>query len=198
MFVQTVTDFKVHVTNGSSTLDRKLDKIETMMHSRLDSEVGELKCEIQRLNNKISHLEELIENRVVSSVSTVDYPRVNSDQNPFAHQTLGRNVMAPSKKGNSLQFRWKHYEHLCKEVQSKLGKPYRDEYLMTFKKNAGKYAAGLVENLRIHHNLDSSTTWADLTEKIRREAEALFEQLVGDEFPLCACVENALKTGVRS
>ncbi|KAG2213298.1 hypothetical protein INT45_012601 [Circinella minor] len=138
-FIQTIADFKVHVNNAINILDQKLDKIEYTIHSRLELEVGALKSEINDL--KTSLLEQLDEGRVVPSPLAVEYPRVNSDHNPFANQKLAHNVMAPYQ-------------------------------------------------IRAQHNIDSTTTWAVLSEKTRREAESLFEKLVDDEFPLRACVEN--------
>ncbi|KAG2214181.1 hypothetical protein INT45_009565 [Circinella minor] len=136
-------------------------------------------------------MEQLMEQRVSLDLTTSDYSQAFEDQNPFRNEKIPRNIMPPAcKKGMTLQFRWEHFEYLCKTVLQRLKKPYKPEYLMTFKKNSPKYAAGLRDNIRSIHGLDSSATWSDLTDKIRREAEVLFEKLVDDEFPLRACVEN--------
>ena len=61
---------------------------------------------------------------------------------------------------------------------------------LNLKKNSTTYATILVDDIRATHQSDSTATWSDLPDKIRREAEVIFEDVVGDEFPLKACVER--------
>ncbi|KAI7846830.1 hypothetical protein BDC45DRAFT_55134 [Circinella umbellata] len=190
-FINTVSEFKDHVTKEINALDRKLQNAQDAINSRVESEVYGLKCEIDTLKQKLTNMEQLMEQRASLDLTTSDYPQAFEDQNPFSNETIPRNIMPPAcKKEMSLQFRWEHFEYLCKTVLQRLKKPYKPEYLMAFKKNSPKYAAGLRDNIRSIHGLDSSATWSDLTDKIRREAEVLFEKLVDDEFLLRACVEN--------
>ncbi|KAI8137159.1 hypothetical protein BJV82DRAFT_364527 [Fennellomyces sp. T-0311] len=104
---------------------------------------------------------------------------------------LTRDVMPPPHlQGSSLQFRWDHYEYLCREVLKKLDIPYHERYYATFKRNALMYAQGLVLDMRVQHKLSQSCTWEHLSKQSKLEAEGMYEKLVGKEYPLVACVES--------
>ena len=134
-FIQTVIEFKAHVTNSINQIDQRLQHLENAINAKVESEVESLRPEIADLKSKVASLEMSLEHRVTLDLTASNYPRALGDQNPFANQKISCNIMPPPyKEKESLQFCWRHFEYLCKGVLQKLGKLYKDEYLFKFKK----------------------------------------------------------------
>ncbi|KAI8146675.1 hypothetical protein BJV82DRAFT_268872 [Fennellomyces sp. T-0311] len=190
-FIQTTSDFRVLVNDGFKQLDRTLNRLEEDVATRLSKIEGD----IQSLNDKLSTVDKQFQERLTTgnydSTPLPEFPRMVLKDNPFADENIPRNVMPPPlPKGQSLQFRWEHFDYLCKEVLEALKKPYQDRYFATFKRNGIMYAQGCVLNMKAHHHLDPAVTWDNLTKALKHEAKDLCEKVVGQEFPLVACVEG--------
>ena len=190
-FIQATTESTREIREGFESVRSYLevmDENNTRFEADLTSQVNHTLLTVERLSKQV----ELIINRLdnQATVTRLEYPQADIDDNPFSGEKIARNVQPPKQEGKSLQFNWDYFEALGKNVLEKKKKPWHAHYFTTFKRNVKRFSEQLAYDLKREHHLDPCSTFSDLDKSIQYLAEKKLEEIVGDQYPLNACCES--------